>query len=229
MLGRCLLFALSAFTLFCSAGYAQTFTTRFEGTENPLAEGGRWKNDGLDWARFRKDGGIAFGSQTGVDTGATRYNDSYAVLSGFPPDQEAWGEVRIAKPDSACNQELEILLRWTSAPHRTTGYECFARCLSGAGSYLQIVRWEGPLAKYTYLADKHGPDYGLKNGDTLKATMVGNVITVYINGVEKARATDDSYKTGDPGIGHFLACKKGHGFGSNADFGFSGFTARGIK
>lgn len=137
--------------------------------------------------------GVACGTQSGTNTGIYKFDDSHAHLSGFPPDQEAWGEARIARPNPACNQELEILLRWTSSPHRTTGYECFARCLSGDDSYVQIVRWEGPLGKFTYLADMRGTNYGLKNGDILKASIVGNVITVYINGVEKARATDDTY------------------------------------
>ncbi|MCE5271493.1 hypothetical protein LLH00_09455 [bacterium] len=228
-MGKHLGLALCTVVCLCTAALAQTYSTRFEGAENPLSEGGRWRNAGLDWATFRKEGGLAFGTQSGEEVGAARYNDSYAILSGFPPDQEAWGEVRIARPDSTFSQELEILLRWSSSPHRTTGYECFARCLSGAGSYVQIVRWEGPLGKYTYLADKHGPEYGLKDGDILKARVVGNVITVYVNGVEKARAVDDTFKTGDPGIGHFLGGKNGHGKGTNADFGFAGFTARSIE
>ena len=57
---------------------------------------------------------------------------------------------------------------------------------------------------------------------------MGNVIRVYINGVEKARVTDDTHKTGNPGIGEFLACDRGQGVGSNVDFGFSTFTARSI-
>jgi len=223
-----LLLMLCASAGFCTAGFSQTFTTRFTGAENPLSEGGRWTNKGLDWAKFRKNSGIAYGTQTGTNTGTSRYNDSYAHLSGFPPDQEAWGEAYIAKPNASCSQELEILLRWTSSAHRTTGYECFARCLNNASSYVQIVRWDGPLGKFTYLADMRGTDYGLKHGDILKASIIGNVITVYINGVEKARAMDNTHKTGNPGIGHFLACKGGQGIGSNADFGFSSFTARGI-
>jgi hypothetical protein len=54
------------------------------------------------------------------------------------------------------------------------------------------------------------------------------VITVYVNGVEKARVKDDTYKTGNPGIGVFLQCNGRHGAGSNQDFGFASFTARGI-
>ncbi|MGO8679262.1 MAG: hypothetical protein ACLQVX_25760 [Limisphaerales bacterium] len=48
------------------------------------------------------------------------------------------------------------------------------------------------------------------------------------NGVEKARVKDDTFKTGNPGIGEFLACEAGRGVGSNSDFGFSAFTARGL-
>jgi hypothetical protein len=177
---------------------------------------------------IRKGHGIAYGTQTGTNAGAKQYDDSYAHLKGFPPDQVAWGKVRIAKPDGSCHQELEILLRWTSSPHSTTGYECFARCISDDSSYVQIVRWEGPLGRFTYLADKRGAAYGLRDGDTLKASIVGDVITVYINGVEKARVRDRSYKSGNPGIGVFLQCSGRHGIGSNADFGFENFTARSV-
>jgi hypothetical protein len=204
------------------------YSTTFEGEENPLSEGGKWNNNGLDWTKIRKTRGLAYGTQTGANKGIYRYDDSYAHLAGFPPDQEAWGQVRIAKPDPSCHQELEILLRWTSSAHRTTGYECFARCVNDGSSYLQIVRWEGPLGKFTYLADKRGVNYGLKDGDILKASIVGNVITVSINGVEKAQVKDDTYKTGNPGIGTFLQCDGGRGVGSNKDFGFRNFTARGI-
>lgn len=67
----------------------------------------------------------------------------------------------------------------------------------------------GPLGKFTYLADKRGADYGLKDGDTLKASIIGNVITVSINGVEKAQVKNDTHTTGNPGIGAFLYCDDG--------------------
>ncbi len=204
------------------------YSTTFEGEENPLSERGKWSNNGLDWTKIRKTHGLAYGTQTGTNKGIYRYDDSYAHLAGFPPDQEAWGQVRIAKPDPSCHQEVEILLRWSSSAHRTTGYECFARCVNDGSSYLQIVRWEGPLGKFTYLADKRGANYGLKDGDILKASIVGNVITVFVNGVEKAQVKDDTHKTGNPGIGTFLSCDGGRGIGSNKDFGFRNFTARAI-
>jgi hypothetical protein len=55
-----------------------------------------------------------------------------------------------------------------------------------ARSGINRSRWEGPLGKFTYLADLRGTNYGLKQGDILKASIVGNVITVSINGLEKA-------------------------------------------
>jgi hypothetical protein len=222
------LIVLSA--IFCASitAAAPTFATHFEGEENPLSEDGKWHNSGLDWTSVRKSHGIVFGTQTGANTGARQYDDSYAHLSGFPPDQEAWGQVHIASPDPSCHQELEILLRWASSPHQTTGYECFARCVSNEASYVQIVRWEGPLGKFTYLADLRGTNYGLKHGDILKASIVGNVITVYINDVVKARVTDNTYTTGNPGIGLFLHADGGRGIGSNTNFGFASFSARGL-
>jgi hypothetical protein len=212
---------------FSGAGLAQTYSTRFAGSEDPLSEDGRWANNGVDWTRIKKANGIAYGTQTGTNTGIYKFDDSYAHLSGFPPDQEAWGEAYISKPSPGRIQELEILLRWTSSAHRTTGYECFARCISNDSSYLQIVRWDGPLGKFTYLADKRGTNYGLNKGDTLKASVIGNTITVYINGIEKAQVKDDTYKTGNPGIGVFRF-REHQGEGSNSDFGFSSFTAHGI-
>ncbi len=208
---------------------ARVYSTRFDRTEDPLSEQGEWSNHGADWTHLAVAKGVVSGTQTGTNAGPWRYDDSYAHLEGFPPDQEAWGKARILKPNANCHQELEILLRFTSAPHSTTGYECFARCLTSQDSYLQIVRWDGPLGKFTYLADKRGTNYGLNDGDVLKASVVGNAITVYVNGVEKARATDDTFKTGNPGIGEFLSCDHGLGIGSNRDFGFTSFTARSLE
>jgi len=219
---------LLAAVLPVNAGFAQTYSTNFEGEENPLSENGKWVNNSLDWTKIRKGGGIAYGTQSGTKKGPARFDDSFAHLTGFPPDQEAWGEVRVTKPDPNCNQEVEILLRWTSSEHSTTGYECFGKCVVGNRSWLQIVRWDGPLGKYTTLVDKRGPDVGLKDGDILKASVVGNVITLYVNGVERARATDDTFKTGNPGIGIYLECPRGRGVGTNADYGFKNFTARAI-
>jgi hypothetical protein len=101
-----------------------------------------------------------------------------------------------------------------------TGYEVNFRCSKTANAYTQIVRWDGGLGKFTYLANMSGAQFGVTEGDVVKATMIGNVITVYLNSVQVARATDDTYANGNPGMGVFL-----QGAGSNRDYGFSSFSA----
>ena len=51
--------------------------------------------------------------------------------------------------------------------------------------------------------------------------MIGNVITVYINGVQMVQVTDDKFKSGNPGIGFFIDGATG----VNRDFGYSSFMA----
>ena len=77
------------------------------------------------------------------------------------------------------------------------------------------------MGQFTYLTQQHGAQYGVAEGDVVKATIVGNVITAYINGAQVMQATDNTYVTGNPGIGFFL---NGTGV-ANTDYGFTSFTA----
>jgi hypothetical protein len=118
-------------------------------------------------------------------------------------------------------EEVELRLRSSLSAHRSTGYEINFRCLKTAYGYTQIVRWDGLLGKFKYLASQEGANYGVANGDVVRATIVGNVITAYINEVRVLRAKDDTYVTGNPGIGFFLQ----GGRGVNKDYGFTSFKA----
>ena len=188
------------------------FSTEFDGSENPISESGAWSNGGVDWTYVQKSGGLAFGTQSGNGG----YDDSWAVLSGFSPDHTSSGVVRIDPAiDTGCTHEVELLLRWSGAPGVAKGYECN---LSFDGSYLEIVRWNGPPGDFTYLASGAYP--GLRSGDVFKASAVGNVITVYVNDVEVVRATDDTYTSGNPGIGFFR-----RDCGTNRDVAFTSYTA----
>ena len=44
-------------------------------------------------------------------------------------------------------------------------------CSKTSQAYCNIARWEGPLGKFTYLKQMGGSEYGVKNGDVVKATM----------------------------------------------------------
>ncbi len=90
---------------------------------------------------------------------------------------------------------------------------------------MQIVRWDGPFADFTVLQSLSGQQYGVTNGDTVSATIVGNVITAFKNGVQQGQATDDTYSSGSPGIGFNLDNTISGCSGSNPTYGFSSFTA----
>jgi hypothetical protein len=191
------------------------YETVFTGVEDPLSEGGEWSNNGLDWSRVTKTDGMAAGTQGGYGG----YDDSYARLSGFPPNHSARAVVQIKDGmDESCTHEVELHLRWSDAPHIARGYEV----LLGLGSYLGIVRWNGPIGDFTELAFAWLPP--VKDGDVFRATVRGNVITAYINGVPLLQATDSTYSDGNPGIGFFKrAC------GTNEDFTIRHFRARALK
>ena len=60
----------------------------------------------------------------------------------------------------------------------------------------------------------------LVTGDVIKASMIGNVISLYINGTLMARATDSRFTSGQPGIAFFI--RPG---GSNRLLGLTSVTA----
>ena len=197
------------------------YDSNFPNTENPVSEGGNWINGGtigLDWGNVLTTPGKVFGDQT---PGSPPYKDPTAILTGrWDADQIAEGTVYSINPNASYYQEVEIRLRTSISAHSITGYEIFSRCLKTEAAYISIVRWNGPLGDFTELIHLDGLQYGVETRDILKATIFGNVITGYINNVQVVQVTDDTYTTGNPGIGF------NYGVGNtNPDFGFTGFSA----
>lgn len=193
---------------------AQSYSTNFAGNESPLSEGGVWSHTGLDWRNVVKQDGFAFGTQTGLGG----YDDSYAILSGFPPNQSASAVIYFDTNNipTDCHPEVEILLRWADSAHNARGYECNLN----SGGVAEIIRWNGPFGSFTEIDSGSFSHPKPKTGDILKATIVDNVITVFLNGQVITRAVDSTYADGNPGIGFF------HGnCGTNTSFGFTNFTA----
>ncbi len=202
----------------------RSYGTRFERSETPISEDGMWLNgrqDGIDWCDVVTHDGEAFGEVSrmaiaerrseqetlGAGTeggGATEgdYDDPTAVLSGeWGPNQLARATVFSRNPTDQYFQEVEIRLRSSMTPHSYTGYEVFFRCLKTDAGYAEIVRWNGAIGEFTSLKKLIGPQYGVRDGDVIEASIVGSSITGYINGVGVISATDDRYPTGSPGIG----------------------------
>lgn len=198
-----------------------TYTTNFPSTENPISEGGKWINGraaGLDWSDVATVPGLAYGTESGT----SGYDDSTVVLTGtWGSDQMAEATVHTVNQNDNIYEEVELRLRSSLSAHKATGYEINFRCSKTANAYAQIVRWNGPLGNFTYVDSRSDSKYGVANGDVVKATIVGNVITAYINGAQVLQATDNTYTTGSPGMGFFLQGTTG----VNRDYGFTSFTA----
>jgi hypothetical protein len=210
-----------AFLPAAGAQSPRTYSTNFPATENPISEGGRWINGqsvGLDWENVRTTPGFAFGADA---SGDPNYDDPTALLTGtWGPNQTVQAKVRsVNQRSSGVTQEVELRLRSTITAHRNAGYEVLFRCTRDGSQYVQIVRWNGPLGNFTYIDARPGP--GIRDGDVVKATIVGSTITGYINGVQVTQGTDGTFTSGNPGIGFYLR----GGAGSNVDFGFTTFTA----
>ncbi len=119
------------------------------------------------------------------------------------------------------NEEVELRLRSDLSCHKATGYEILFRSSQGSNAYCEIVRWNAPLGSFTYLSRAKGPQCAVANGDVVKATIMGSVISACINGTQVVQATDNTYATGNPGIGFYLEGATG----VNGDYGFTSFTA----
>jgi hypothetical protein len=195
----------------------KSYRTRFRLNEDPISEGGRWINgrkDGMDWYDVITRNGVAHGAVTRGD-----YTDPTALLKGaWGKNQHGKGRVFSRNQTEKYYQEVEIRLRSSLTARTCTGYEVFWRCLKTPKAYVEIVRWNGKVKDWTSLKKYTGAQYGVKDGDLVEATIIGNVIKGYLNGVEMISVTDDTYKKGKPGIGF------NYGVGeSNVDFGFTYF------
>ena len=177
----------------------------------------------MDWTDVSTTPHRAIGHQVGAS-----YTDATAIVTGrWGPDQSATATVFNTGPlNEICLSELELRLRSTIAPHINRGYEVTFKASQTDKAYLIIVRWNGPLGAFTGLLDAHGAQYGVKNGDVIKATIVGDRITAYKNGVEVGHVSDRMYTEGNPGIGFNLENSHAGCPGTNDRYGFSKFRAQ---
>ncbi len=215
----------------------RSYSTRFTTDEDPISDGGLWingKREGIDWADIVVSNGVAYGATTRMAEAERRveqgnlgpedaaapegdYDDPTAVLGGeWGPNQYVKGGVFSRNQTDRYFQEVEIRLRSSITPHVCTGYEVFFRCLKTADAYAEIVRWNGPVADFTSLVKRVGPDYGVQDGDVIEASIEGHVLRGFINGVEVISATDDAFATGSPGIGFNFGVGD-----TNVDHGFT--------
>jgi hypothetical protein len=202
----------------------RSYATTFPLTENPISEGGLWVNGGavgLDWSNVSTTPGLAIGRQT-----AGSYSDATAILTGtWGPDQRATATVYAINQKDACYQEVELRLRSAITAHVNTGYEITFKSSQSSSAYVDIVRWNGAVGRFTVLTAQNGAQYGVKTGDVVSATIIGNTIKAYKNGVLVAQATDNTYASGAPGMGFYLSNSSTACRGTNGSYGYTSFSA----
>jgi hypothetical protein len=212
------IFLLASTFLFAAEAMARRYITNFPLTENPISEKGNWKNGktvGLDWADIRTAGARAHGTETG----SIKYDDATALLTGsWGPDQTVQATVYTTITENSNFEEVELRVRSSLSAHICTGYEIMFS-VNPSRQYVEINRWNGASGSWTGLNSRSR--YYARNGDVIKATAVGNTITVYLNGAPLFSATDSTYPTGNPGMGFYLQGTSG----INSKYGFTNFTA----
>jgi hypothetical protein len=199
----------------------RSYKTDFPRDENPVDEDGMWlngKKDAIDFSDCVTSNGFIHGGPSRMNVLEKRseqgnldesdaapegdYDDPTAILTGeWGPNQHGKGVAHVEKPTDEWFQEVQIRLRCKLEPHYISGYEIFFRCLTGEKGYAEIVRWNGAVGDWTSLQRHEGPEYGVKDGDVIEATIEGNVIKGFINGEEKITVTDDTWDSGAPGVG----------------------------
>jgi hypothetical protein len=63
-----------------------------------------------------------------------------------------------------------------------------------------------------------------RDGDVIRASAIGSVISLYLNDQMLAEAIDSTYPTGNPGMDFF----KDQDGAANTEFGFESYTATGL-
>jgi hypothetical protein len=217
----------------------RSYSTDFSLDEDPISEGGNWLNgkaDGVDWTDVVTRNGVAYGAPSRMEIEEHRveqgnlesdagtspvgdYDDPTAVVGGeWGRNQHAKATVYSRNPTDEYFQEVQIRLRTVIEPKVCTGYEVFWRCLKTDQGYAEIVRWNGAVGDFTSLEKLFGAEFGVEHGDVVEASIEGNDLKGYINGVEVISATDDTFEAGCPGIGFNFGVGD-----TNVDHGFSSF------
>ena len=216
---------------------AQTYSTSFPLTENPISEAGKWTGgqsaDANLWGDVETSAGMAYGVSE-----PTTYGDPTAILTGsWAADQRAQVTVKIYKTPTVCCHEIEVRLRVTISPKKITGYEVYCSIVPG-NRYCHIARWSGPNGLYCNI-EPSSPSMSLVNGDVLTGTISGSnppLIIGYVNGVQIMQVSDTGNEGGEgtdcgPGRPVFSSGSPGIGFyddkndGQWTSFGVSNFTA----
>ena len=187
--------------------------------EDALSADGIWSNNQLGVGSNGAPGnmtnmrvGLASDGKTTIAMathGGINYDDSFAFVPGFGTDQfiEAvvYKEPGYNANVGKSNHEIELLLGCSTAPGRHEWNEC----LFNSGGGVNIVHINGGPTDFHPVGNIDGRNYfNAKHGDVIRGDKVGNVVSLYLNGILMVR-----YDGADPkrvargsgiGIGGFI-------------------------
>ena len=187
-------------------------------TENPISDGGKWKNQGAatgGWTVVQSNAGTLFGTNT---VGGTA--DSYAYLDpsvGMGNDYLITGVCHrdASVVDGGTDFEIELHIRMTDDATHVFTYELdLSNTIGGAG--YQFVRWTGTNGSFTDLSSQV-TDSGLAHGtpqdlDSYTIQVKGSAVITKVNGSTMftytlGSGTGDTspLTTGNPGVGFDLS------------------------
>jgi len=184
----------------------RTYSTRFPAPRIPVSEGatgstGETRRHGLGQRPDRRFATVWFGASGACCEGPS--NPSYFTLPDSVPQ---------AKPLGSVNQKKEVYEEVAFAP-------CAAVCWRTRRPDMKLLSMfqnrEGVLTSrkvgtdslgdFTYLKGGEGSRYGVKNGDVVKATIVGgNVIAVSPRAFRCFKSATIPIKNGSPGMGLYI-------------------------
>jgi hypothetical protein len=128
-----------------------------------------------------------------------------------------------ATNNNTCCAEGEIWIRGSMGGGKMTGYEMSFSILSNP-DYYHMGGWLGTDFAYgTFTRSALGRT--LQDGDVIKVTAVGNLFTFYVNNIQIAQGTDNTYASGNPGIGFYHSSAFN---GLDHEWGFKSFAATGL-
>lgn len=142
---------------------------------------------------------IAMATHTGI-----YYDDSFAFVPGFDGDQ--FIEAVVYKepgynPNAAgSNHEIELLLGCSSSP----GRHAWNECLFNAGGGVNIVHIDGGPSDFHPVGNVEGRNYfNARHGDVIRGDRIGNVVSLYLNGILMIRydGTNPKHVARGNGIG----------------------------
>lgn len=166
--------------------------------EDPLSAGGVWSSNtqgvggnGAPGNLTNMRVGLASDGKTRIAMAThpgIHYDDSFAFVPGFGEDQfiEAvvYKEAGYNPNAHKANHEIELILGCSSTP----GGRIWNECLFNAGGGVDIAYLNGGPNDFKMIANIEGRNYfNAKHGDVIRADKIGNVISLYLNGILKVR------------------------------------------